>query len=181
MIDVESEVDVGTSVFVYLPASPEYEIDNPIDDSGETPAFGTGKVLLMDDEEAIRVVAGDLLTLLGYDVEMAKDGSECIEMYKAAMESGQPFSVVIMDLTVPGGMGGKVAIQKLLEIDPRDQGHRLKWVLNGPHNVQLPALRVQGHRTQAVQCRRTEPSPPGVDNRERGLINAKNRNSYESK
>jgi two-component system cell cycle sensor histidine kinase/response regulator CckA len=116
-IDIESEVGVGTSVFVYLPASPEYEIDNPIDESGETPAFGTGKILLMDDEEAIRVVAGDLLTLLGYDVEMAKDGSECIGMYKAAMDSGQPFSVVIMDLTVPGGMGGKVAIQKLLEID----------------------------------------------------------------
>jgi two-component system, cell cycle sensor histidine kinase and response regulator CckA len=117
VIDVQSEVDVGTSVYVYLPASPEYEIDNPIDDSAETPAFGTGKVLLMDDEEAIRVVAGDLLTLLGYDVEMAKDGSECIEMYKAAMECGQPFSVVIMDLTVPGGMGGKAAIQELLEID----------------------------------------------------------------
>jgi two-component system, cell cycle sensor histidine kinase and response regulator CckA len=119
VIDVESEVDVGTSVFVYLPASSEHEIDNPIDDSIETPAFGTGKVLLMDDEEAIRVVAGDLLTLLGYEVEMAKDGSECIERYKAAMESGQPFSVVIMDLTVPGGMGGKVAVQKLLEIDPK--------------------------------------------------------------
>jgi CheY-like chemotaxis protein len=73
----------------------------------------------MDDEEAIRVVAGDLLTLLGYDVEMAKDGSECIEMYKAAMESGKPFSAVIMDLTVPGGMGGKAAIQKLLEIDSK--------------------------------------------------------------
>jgi signal transduction histidine kinase/CheY-like chemotaxis protein len=117
VIDVESEVDVGTSVFVYLPASPEHEIDYPIDNSGETPAFGTGKVLLMDDEEAIRLVAGDLLTLLGYDVEMARDGSECIEIYKAAMESGQPFSAVIMDLTVPGGMGGKAAIQKLLEID----------------------------------------------------------------
>jgi len=119
VIDIESEVDVGTSVYVYLPASPEYEIDNPIDTSGETPAFGTGKVLLMDDEEAIRVVAGDLLTLLGYDVATAKDGSECIKMYKAAMESSQPFSVVIMDLTVPGGMGGKAAIQKLLEIDPK--------------------------------------------------------------
>lgn len=117
VIDVQSEVDVGTSVYVYLPASPEYEIDNPIDDSGETPAFGTGRILLMDDEEAIRVVAADLLTLLGYNVATARDGSECIEMYKAAMESGQPFSVVIMDLTVPGGMGGKAAIQELLEID----------------------------------------------------------------
>ena len=57
VIDVESEVDVGTSVFVYLPASPEYEIDNPVDESGETPVLGTGKILLMDDEEAIRVVA----------------------------------------------------------------------------------------------------------------------------
>ncbi len=118
MIDVDSEVDFGTSIFVYLPASPGSEIGTPTDDSGETPMLGSGKVLLMDDEEDIRVVAQDLLNLLGYDVQTAKDGSECIEMYKAALESGQPFSAVIMDLTVPGGMGGKTAIQKLLEIDP---------------------------------------------------------------
>jgi len=118
MIDVDSEVDFGTSIFVYLPASPGSEIGTPTDDSGETPMLGSGKVLLMDDEEDIRVVAQDLLNLLGYDVQTANDGSECIEMYKAALESGQPFSAVIMDLTVPGGMGGKTAIQKLLEIDP---------------------------------------------------------------
>jgi CheY-like chemotaxis protein len=101
-----------------LPACPGAEIGSSIDDSGETPMLGSGKVLLMDDEEAIRLVAEDLLSLLGYEVQTAKDGSECIEMYKAAMEIGQPFSAVIMDLTVPGGMGGKTAIQKLLEIDP---------------------------------------------------------------
>ncbi len=118
VIDVESKVDAGTSVFVYLPASPGSEIGDPLDDSGEVPMPGSGKVLLMDDEEAIRVVARDLLMLLGYEVETTKDGSECIATYKAAMESGRPFSVVVMDLTVPGGMGGKVAIQKLLEFDP---------------------------------------------------------------
>ncbi len=118
VIEVESDVDFGTSVFVYLPASPGVEVSARIDDSGETLIPGTGRVLLMDDEEDIRVVAQDLLNLLGYDAQTAKDGSECIEMYKAALESGQPFSAVIMDLTVPGGMGGKTAIQKLLEIDP---------------------------------------------------------------
>jgi two-component system cell cycle sensor histidine kinase/response regulator CckA len=84
VIDVESEVDLGTSIFVYLPASPRSQIGAPIDDSEETPLLGSGKILLMDDEEAIRLVAQDLLNLLGYEVQTAKDGSQCIEMYKAA-------------------------------------------------------------------------------------------------
>ena len=79
---------------------------------------GEGKVLLMDDEEAIRKVAGNMLKHLGYEVEFAEEGAQAIELYKKARESGDPFDLVILDLTVPGGMGGKEAIQKLLEIDP---------------------------------------------------------------
>jgi two-component system cell cycle sensor histidine kinase/response regulator CckA len=118
-IDVHSTVDVGTTFFIYLPASLEYEIEVPVAESEETPFLGTGNILLMDDDEAIRVVAGDLLKLLGYEVVLAEDGLKCLENYKAAMESGRPFNAVIMDLTVPGGMGGKEAMEKLLEIDPK--------------------------------------------------------------
>jgi CheY-like chemotaxis protein len=79
---------------------------------------GSGRVLVMDDEEMVRLVTGEILTELGYEVEFAREGGAAVERYRAARESGQPFDVVIMDLTIAGGMGGKDAIRKLLEYDP---------------------------------------------------------------
>ncbi|MBI5971277.1 MAG: PAS domain-containing protein [Deltaproteobacteria bacterium] len=78
-----------------------------------------GKVLVMDDEEVVRDVSGEMLNLMGYDAEFAADGKTAVEMYKKAFDSGAPFAAVVMDLTVPGGMGGKEAMEKLLEIDPQ--------------------------------------------------------------
>jgi CheY-like chemotaxis protein len=78
----------------------------------------TGKILLMDDEERIRTVTGQILRMLGYEAELAQDGREAVEMYRQAMEAGAPFTAVILDLTIPGGMGGRETVQKLLEIDP---------------------------------------------------------------
>jgi CheY-like chemotaxis protein len=72
----------------------------------------------MDDENALRDVAGEMLVHIGYDVEFACDGAEAIKMYSEAMTSGKPFDIVIMDLTIPDGMGGAEAVQKLREIDP---------------------------------------------------------------
>jgi len=80
---------------------------------------GEGKILLMDDEDIIRQVMGRVLKHLGYEVQLAKDGAEMIEMYKKAKESRQPFHAVIMDLTISGEMGGKEAIEGLIEIDPK--------------------------------------------------------------
>jgi two-component system, cell cycle sensor histidine kinase and response regulator CckA len=117
-IEVKSEVHIGTTFFIYLPADVECGVEPPVADSSERPALGTGKVLIMDDDEAIRTVAKDLLTLLGYEVAVAADGAECVQLYETAMEAKQAFSAVIMDLTVPGGMGGKEAIERLREIDP---------------------------------------------------------------
>lgn len=119
ILDVTSEVNVGTTFFVYLPALLECEIEPPMLDSGENPTMGTGRILVMDDDDSIRTVVGDLLTVLGYEVSEARDGAECITLYKTAMQEGRPFSVVLMDLTVPGGMGGKAAIEKLLQLDPQ--------------------------------------------------------------
>lgn len=73
----------------------------------------------MDDEPLIRETAGQMLRHIGYTVEFAAEGAEAVEMYKRAQASGRPFDIVIMDVTVPGGMGGKEAIGKLLEIDPQ--------------------------------------------------------------
>ncbi len=75
-------------------------------------------MLVVDDEAIIRKSTGEVLKRLGYEVESAREGGEGIEKYKAAREAGRDFDLVIMDLTIPGGMGGKEAIGKLLEIDP---------------------------------------------------------------
>ena len=73
----------------------------------------------MDDEETIHRVVGRTLKMLGYQVEGVHDGGEALRSYEAALETDAPFDIVIMDLTIPGGMGGKEAIKKLLEIDPQ--------------------------------------------------------------
>jgi CheY-like chemotaxis protein len=78
-----------------------------------------GRILIMDDEESIRALLGEMVVELGYEPEFARDGAEAIEVYKRATTEGKPFKGVIMDLTVPGGMGGKDAVRGLLEIDPQ--------------------------------------------------------------
>lgn len=76
-----------------------------------------GKVLLMDDEEMVRAVVGEMLKMVGHDVECAKDGEEAIELFLKARESENPFSAVIVDLNVPNGMGGKQTVEELRKID----------------------------------------------------------------
>jgi CheY-like chemotaxis protein len=76
----------------------------------------------MDDEELIRDVAIKMLRYIGYEAELASDGDEAIALYVKARESGAPFDAVIMDLTVPVGLGGREAIQKLYELDPNVKG-----------------------------------------------------------
>lgn len=71
----------------------------------------------MDDEDMIRAIISEMLDSLGYSAEFAKNGSEAIECYRRAYESGEPFDAVILDLTVPGGMGGKETIKGLLGVD----------------------------------------------------------------
>jgi len=114
-IDVQSEKNVGTTFSVYLPATNETELKKA---EKETFIKGKGRVLLMDDEDAIRQASGELLSFLGYEVEFAENGLEAIKLYRKAMAAGRPFNAVILDLTVPGGMGGMAAIEELLSIDP---------------------------------------------------------------
>ena len=76
-------------------------------------------ILVMDDEELIRDLSAQMLEYLGYRVTTCVDGAEAISCYEAALASGAPFSAVIMDLTIPGGMGGKEAATHILAIDPK--------------------------------------------------------------
>jgi CheY-like chemotaxis protein len=82
------------------------------------PITGSGRILFMDDEEVIRELMVQMLSLLGYEVVPARDGQEAVNLYNCAKGSSQAFDAVIMDLTVPGGLGGKEAVQLLREADP---------------------------------------------------------------
>jgi PAS domain S-box-containing protein len=113
---VESQPGVGTTFDIFLPASGKEPLEEK---ETERTVFGTGRVLVVDDEEMVRAVACKILNKIGYEAEFAKDGGEAIEMYKKAMEARAPYDIVIMDLTIPGGMGGKEAMVKLLELDPK--------------------------------------------------------------
>jgi CheY-like chemotaxis protein len=115
-ISVESEVGVGTTFHIYLRASEQEIYEAPAVEKGLTTY--QGRILLMDDQEYVRKVAGEMLKHMGYEVEFAADGAEAVASYKQAREYGMPFNVVIMDMTIPGGIGGKEAIRRLLQVDP---------------------------------------------------------------
>jgi CheY-like chemotaxis protein len=80
------------------------------------------KVLVMDDDEMVRFVAGETLKRYGFEVEFANDGSQAVELYRERHRAGTPFVAVILDLNIPGGMGGQEAMKQLLEIDPAAKG-----------------------------------------------------------
>jgi len=153
LIEVKSEVSKGTTFTVYLPATAETlkeEAHMPISSAAPVRA---GKILVMDDEPVIRDVAGALISALGHSVEFATRGEEAVEKYKEARQAGKAYDVVILDLTIRGGMGGAETVRKLKEIDDkvkavvssgysddamisryRDQGFRA--FLKKPYNVE---------------------------------------------
>ena len=118
LMTVESEVHVGTTFTIYLPAALDQEM--PVEAPRTfTPAMpGTGRVLVVDDEDAIRDLVEFTLTRLGYKVWQAATSLEGVNIYREKFEAGERFDAVILDLTLPGGIGGKEALKKLIEIDP---------------------------------------------------------------
>jgi two-component system cell cycle sensor histidine kinase/response regulator CckA len=87
------------------------------DGTGSGSVSSRGRVLFMDDKEIVRKAVGEVLRELGYDVACAEDGREALELFRRARAGGVPFDVAVLDLTVAGGMGGREAIEKILEID----------------------------------------------------------------
>jgi PAS domain S-box-containing protein len=114
-IHAESAPDQGSVFTVLLPAAVEQSDDGP-PPSRLRPA--KGRVLLMDDEPGVRQVVSGMIRYLGYEVEAVEEGEKAVEAYREALESGHRFDLVILDVTVPDGMGGKETIGELLEIDP---------------------------------------------------------------
>jgi PAS domain S-box-containing protein len=116
-ISVQSKVGAGSTFTVLLPATEPLTAPGPVAHSARV--AGPVRVLLMDDEELVRKTVVRLLQRFGYQVETARDGTEAIEAYRRFALEGRPFDVVIMDLTVPGAMGGEEAVRHLREMDPR--------------------------------------------------------------
>ncbi len=108
---VDSEPDKGTTFVFYLPALPSSAA--PVEEPEQKLYHGKGRILLMDDEKMIRQIAGDMLTHLGYEVAFAADGEEAIRLYEEAESWGNPYDVLIADLTVPGGLGACEMVERL--------------------------------------------------------------------
>jgi PAS domain S-box-containing protein len=116
-ITLESTQNGGSTFIIYLPASRRKGPQTK--DKTLKISFGRGKVLLMDDEEMILEVSSAMLKRLGYNVTVAQDGAEAIGRFRHAFETGEPFDAVILDLTVPGGLGAKETIRDLQQINPQ--------------------------------------------------------------
>jgi PAS domain S-box-containing protein len=118
-LSVETELGCGTTMHVNLPAAVMEHVaaEDPGPPLARAPRSG-GRVLVLDDEESIRTLATHLLRLLGYEVETVSTGEAAIARYIQAREEARPFDIVLLDLTIPGGMGGGQVISALMEIDP---------------------------------------------------------------
>jgi CheY-like chemotaxis protein len=115
-LSVESKPGDGSVFMIDLPASQEGPAPQaPI---GADIQAGTGRILAMDDEEALRKLLETVLATLGYEVQTAHDGAEAIALCEEAKASGRSFDAVLLDLTVSGGMGGIEAAVRLKELDP---------------------------------------------------------------
>ena len=118
LITVESEVHFGSTFVLYLPALRHQALPVEPPRQLNQVVTGTGRVLIVDDEEAIRALVEFTLERLGYTVTQAESALEGVNIYREKLEAGERFDAVILDLTLPGGMGGKEALKKLIEIDP---------------------------------------------------------------
>ena len=115
---VSSELGAGTTFSIFLPAKTD-AVSKPARREDMDRRARTGRIMVMDDDAGVRTAAASSLREFGYDVDVAEDGAQAISRYREAMRSGRPYQVVIVDLTVPGGLGGLPTLAGLKEIDPR--------------------------------------------------------------
>jgi len=115
-ISVYSELEKGTVFNIYLPASVK-DVEEPVEIKNSMHK-GAGKVLIMDDQESILKMVEMMVKSMGYETVTAVDGIQSIDKFREAYQSDHPFDLVILDLTIPGGMGGVKTVIELLKIDP---------------------------------------------------------------
>jgi len=119
-IAVESVPAAGTTFTVFLPAdlAPHSASGMALAPPQDTLPLVSGRVLIMDDEEGVRNITSMMIAQLGYTVDTASDGQGAVTRYAEAMRQQTPYDAVILDLTVPGGMGGREAVLEILSLDP---------------------------------------------------------------
>jgi len=117
-IEVESEPGLGTTFIVYLPAVEGSLVCEEVQIEDLSMEKDHGRLLVMDDDRAVREFVATVLDWFGYEVTVARDGQEAADIYRQAFEQGTPYDAVILDLTVQGGLGGRQALNLLLEVDP---------------------------------------------------------------
>jgi PAS domain S-box-containing protein len=150
-IEAASQPGAGSTFTIWLPASDKAVAS----DSGtldETSLKGTARILVMDDEPGIRDMATHMLKTYGYSVVTVADGKEAIEKYRSALAAKTPFDLVILDLTVPGGMGGQKAIKELKKVDPHvtacvTSGYADNEILSDPVAHGFVAMIAKPYRT----------------------------------
>lgn len=117
-ITVTSTPGVGTTFTIYLPASSLQQEKKKREEKDIEKGKSKAKIMVMDDEELVRDVAQSMLSLMGHEVVLVQEGAEALELYRKYKDSGEPIDIVIMDLTIPGGMGGQDAVKEILAFDP---------------------------------------------------------------
>jgi CheY-like chemotaxis protein len=116
-LSVQSTPAEGSTFTIHLPASTRQQEPQKEHEHIVT-SVGSARIMVMDDENMIRDLAKAMLEMLGHEVVLARRGEEAIELFKKHRDSGEPIDISIMDLTVPGGMGGKLAVQEILAMQP---------------------------------------------------------------
>jgi CheY-like chemotaxis protein len=140
-LTLDSEVGVGTTFYFYLPKASQ-----PLDTMPQPaahPRLGSGHLLIVDDEAYILDLLEEMLNRMGYDVTCHDDGKDAIATYQRAFSAGRGFAAVILDSTIPGGMGGYETIAHLQAIDPGVKGNPFQWLCQCPGHGQLCPVRLQ--------------------------------------
>ncbi len=144
-IGVVSQADAGTIFTIHLPAVVAAPAPAPAKKRRPAARAAGGHILLMDDDEDVRSSVVRMLKILGHRVTVASHGEEAIELYRQAHESDDPFTAVILDLTIPGGMGGKDVIPHLRAIEPS-----VKAIVASGYSIDPVMSQHQRHGFQAV-------------------------------